>query len=293
MTRWITRPAAWGFLFLFTAVGAFAALLTDAEYPLLQNLIQNASFEMDWMHNATSSKTRFLLLEQSDWGYAQSDGIPDSWVCREGRLDREVHRLGHASLRLQGDAWQVVYICGQTDSKDGGANYNAFGPLPSNLRKAVKPRPLRVGVWCKTQDATAPPALGVQAEYVDAAKGGKAQTAAFAKGTHDWEYQEILVPVDAAQGPLSSARVNLTYRGGGTVWFDGAFAVEEGPDDEPNLLGNGTFQTMETDWPAEWSRPAIWSWARRDYYRFTGWSHGDGKMTGGVEWPALGANGER
>ncbi len=292
MIRWSARAAV-GLSALLFGISAQGAPPTDAEYPHLKNLIQNASFEMDWMHNAVSSATRFLLLDQSDWGYGQSDGIPDSWVCREGRLDRAVHKFGSASLRSRGDAWQVIYVCGETDPKGGGAYYNPFRPLPAELCKVITPRPLRVGVWCKTQDATQPPELTLDPEYAEAGKAGKRKSVAFAKGTHEWEYQEIILPADAAAGPVSSATVHLINRGEGSVWFDGAFAVEEEAKEERNLLPNGTFQTVENGWPVGWSKPELWSWSRQEYYRFAGWSHEAGKMVGGIAWPRLGPGGGR
>lgn len=61
-------------------VPAFASPPSEAEYAQMPNLIQNPSFESDWMSNAVAGNNRFLLLDQSDWGYGQSDGLADSWV---------------------------------------------------------------------------------------------------------------------------------------------------------------------------------------------------------------------
>ena len=44
-------------------------------------------------------------------------------------------------------------------------------------------------------------------------------------------------------------------------------------------------QTLDDGWPAGWSKPELWSYSRRDYYRFTGWSHENGNMRGGVAVP--------
>ena len=66
------------------------ASMTEAAYRGLPNLVANGSFEMDWMHNRVTVNTRFLLLEQSDWGYAQPDGQPDYWIVSEpSRLDTQ------------------------------------------------------------------------------------------------------------------------------------------------------------------------------------------------------------
>lgn len=109
-----------------------------SQYAAVANLIQNPSFEMDWMHNNVTSNTRFQLLERSDWGYAQSDGLPDSWVLPERAcLDPTSVRFGKASLFLSGDASQVVYLCGQTNPRDGGAFYNPFVPIPAELAAAA------------------------------------------------------------------------------------------------------------------------------------------------------------
>ena len=107
---------------------------TESAYRAVPNLLSNPSFEMDWMHNAVTVQTRFHLLEQSDWGYGQADGLPDCWIVTPTAYrDAAVSRFGNASLRLQGTASQVVYLCGETDPRDGGAHYNAFRPLPAAL----------------------------------------------------------------------------------------------------------------------------------------------------------------
>jgi len=101
----------------------------------------------------------------------------------------------------------------------------------------------------------------------------------FAKGTHDWEYQEVVI----APGDLPAAHaavLRLTFSGKGTAWFDGVLGEETLGDDEINLLFNGSFEAIEKGWPAGWSTPVLWSWARRDYYRFTA-----GRMTRAT-WPA-------
>src|SRR4051812_13285550 len=82
---------------------------TQEAYSRLPNLIQNGSFEMDWMHNKISAYTRFMLLEQSDWGYSHADAIPDSWVVRgNARQDLTTGKFGPGSLRINGEASQVV-----------------------------------------------------------------------------------------------------------------------------------------------------------------------------------------
>src|SRR5580658_7920927 len=108
---------------LIVASGDCAAFQPAAEpaYRAVRNLVANPSFEMDWMHNRVSSNTRFMLLEQSDWGYAQSDGQPDYWIVSDAcRLDTDTAKFGKRSLRLKGVGSQVVYLLGETDPKDGG-----------------------------------------------------------------------------------------------------------------------------------------------------------------------------
>ncbi len=98
------------------------------------------------MHNQVTVMTRLGLLEQSDWGYGQGDGLPDCWVmAATARLDTREARFGRFSLRLQGAAWQLMYLLGETDPRDGGAHYNALRPLPAPLAQHVRPRPMRFG----------------------------------------------------------------------------------------------------------------------------------------------------
>jgi len=110
--------------------------------------------------------------------------------------------------------------------------------------------------------------------------------------------------------------VGLVARGG-TVWFDDASCVEEPLPTQPNLVANASFEalfgvppsgglpkegvkdarrppkggTPNTEppkggtpnalgnggWPEGWSKPALWTWFRNDYYTWTGWSHHDAK----------------
>jgi hypothetical protein len=271
------------------------ATMTESAYRALPNLLSNPSFEMDWMHNQVSANTRFLLLEQSDWGYSQSDGLPDNWVIRgvppKTRQSVTARRFGKASLQLQGTASQVVYLCGETESRSGGAFYSPFRPLSVSLARSLRSRPLRIGVWCKTQDVIGQPELKIALECsANDRIISKPYSVAFSKGTHDWEYQEIVVPVSAELGLPHAAVVTLSYQGRGTAWFDGAYVVEDASPDTPNLLPNGSFEAVEKDWPTGWSKPEVWSWSRSDYYRFTGWSHGDGQMKGGASVIPAGRN---
>jgi hypothetical protein len=261
--------------------------MTEAAYKALPNLLSNPGFEMDWMHNHVTATTRFLLLEQSDWGYAQSDGLPDCWVIRgvppSTRQDPGAARFGKASLRLQGTATQVVYLCGDTDPRSGGAFYAPFRPLPASLLQGLKPRPLRIGAWCRTKDAATQPTLKVSVEHSRGERiVPKSYSATFAKGTHDWEHQEIVVPVAADLGPAHAAVVTFSFQGQGTAWFDGAYVVEEPGPNDANLLANGSFEALEKHWLKGWSKPELWSWSRSTYYRFTGWSHEAGQMKGGA-----------
>ncbi len=258
--------------------------LTEKGFRAVPNLIQNPSFEMDWMHNRVTAQTRFQLLEQSDWGYGQSDGLPDCWVVSlPSRLDATIAHFGKASLLLQGSASQVVYLCGETDPRDGGAHYNAFRPLPAGLTDGLKSRPLIFGVWCKTANADAPPTLTVTVEYASGEQvTPRTQTVSFGKGTHDWEYRQVTFPALPGGGLAHAALVRLDYRGAGSAWFDGVLGEEETAPAEVNLLPNSGFEEMHEGWPSGWSRPELWSWSRRSYYRFTGWSHRRGTMNGGA-----------
>ena len=231
------------------------------------------------MHNKVVGNNRFLLLEQGDWGYAQGDGVPDCWVVSGAcRLDPSGPAPAKTSLRLAGDAWQVVYLCGETEPNDGGGGYNAFRPLPRDLLRRIADAPVRVGVWCKTDGATAEPALSVRVEYADGQKITPVEQAAtFAGGGHDWRYEQLTFPPRPDLGVAHAATVKLGYRGGGRVWFAGASAEQERPA-LPNLLPHGSFDEMKDGFPAGWTAPVLWTWARRDYYRFTGWSHGDGAL---------------
>jgi hypothetical protein len=270
------------------------ASMTESAYRRLPNLVANGSFEMDWMHNRVTVNTRFLLLEQSDWGYAHPDGQPDYWmVADSSRIDTTTSRFGKSSLRLKGTAAQVVYLLGETEPRGGGAFYNPFKPLPKSLLALVKPRSLRFGAWCKTQDAKVQPSLSLTMEYGADKITVRKHAVAFGKGTHDWEYQELTIPAAADLGPPHCAVIRLAFAGDGAAWFDGVFGEETLDESEVNLLANGGFEKLDKDWPVGWSAPVLWSWARNDYYRFTGWSHGQGKMTGGALVAPLGIDGGR
>ena len=90
-----------------------------------------------------------------------------------------------------------------------------------------------------------------------------------------------------------AAVVRLTYQGQGAAWFDGVLAEETVSPDETNLLPNGGFETVDKGWPVGWREPEIWPWSRREYYRFTGWSHDKGKMAGGAAAVSLSHGGNR
>ncbi len=263
---------------------------SDAAFRALPNLIQNPSFEMDWMHNVVTVRTRFLLLDQSDWGYAQSDGQPDCWVLPEdARQDTTAARFGSASLRLSGSAWQVVYLCGETDPRAGGAYYNPFRPLPAELLRHVRLGSLRFGAWCKTEYCWEKPQLSVTVEFSNGSKTTPVTvSASFDAGSHGWQYQEVVVPPHPELGVAHAAIFKLTHQGRGTAWFDGCSAVEDPSPPDPNLLPQDAFPTT----PDGTLRPVLWTWSRSTYYRFTGWSHGNGAMLGGAMWvPAAYGNG--
>ena len=272
-------------LILFEAC-SIAAPMSEADYSSSHNLIQNASFESDWMHNRVTSNNRFLLLDQSDWGYAQSDGVPDLWVTSPpaGRSDHSQAKVGSASLRLEnGEAWQVVYLCGETTDNNGGSAYNPFRPLSFELQRHVVQSGIRFGGWCKSREAESSPTLSISMEYSNGETITTRQTVvSFPPGTHDWEYHEAIVLPDPKLGIMHAATVRLTQRGKGVAWFDGLLAEEQEKPTEPDLLPGCVSPPLDGEWPADWSRPLLWTWTRRDYYRFTGWSHGEGAMRGGA-----------
>lgn len=267
-----------------------AAPANEAAYRALHNLIQNPSFEMDWMHNVVTVRTRFLLLDQSDWGYGQSDGQPDCWVLPEdARRDTSTARFGSASLRLTGSAWQVVYLCGETDPRAGGAYYSPFRPLPANLLRHARIGPLRFGAWCKTQYCWQKPELSVTVEFSDGVKTTPVtMSVSFNAGSHDWQYEEVLFPPHPELGVAHAAVFKLTHTGRGTAWFDGCLAVEDPPPADANLLPQDAFRTS----PGRSLKTVLWTWSRNTYYRFTGWSHGNGSMQGGAEWVPAGRTGD-
>ena len=149
------------------------------------------------------------------------------------------------------------------------------------------------------------------------AQGRNQRAIAFSGGTHDWEYKEVrfdqgLDPEldrERLKGTPHWLSVGLVARGG-TVWFDDASCVEEPSPALPNRVANASFEALgpsfvvppsgglpkgraeereeppkggttnvpgNGDWPVGWSRPALWTWFRNDYYTWTGWSHGEAK----------------
>ena len=233
---------------------------TEAAYSALANLVSNPSFEMDWMHNRVTVNTSFLLLEQSDWGYAQSDGRPDYWVVPDSaRLDTRVAKFGKASLRLQGTASQVIYLLGETDPKDGGAYYNAFRPLPGPMVQHVKPRPLRFGAGARRRTRACRPALTVVMEYGDGVTR-----------THTWPLRR-----EPMTGNISrwSFRPPRTCRLRTPRCYAFRFRARDRPGstacwerrprrDEINLLANGDFETLDKRLAGGWSAPELWTWSR-------------------------------
>src|ERR1017187_4652659 len=67
-----------------------------------ENLLQNAGFEENWFNKNFAEQRRFLLLQASDAGMAETDGHIDYWTVREGYsaalLDRENRHRGHQSV---------------------------------------------------------------------------------------------------------------------------------------------------------------------------------------------------
>ncbi len=145
------------------------------------------------------------------------------------------------------------------------------------------------------------------------AQGRNQRSVSFSGGTHDWEYREVRFDTgldpdldpERLKGTPHWLTVALVARGG-TVWFDDASCVEEPLPTQPNLVANASFEAFvvppsgglpperakggeeppkgrttnaagDGGWPVGWSRPALWTWFRNDYYTWTGWSHHDAK----------------
>ncbi len=265
------------------------------------NLLKNASFEHNWFNRRFAEARRFLLLQASDMGVGESDGHVDHWRVQAPlpeAWDTTVARAGSRSLRFDkpGQATQLVRFAGEQHWRAGGAHYAMFLPMEERLADMLAKRPIAVGAWCRTKDVPkgAEPQLTVSIECAVrqgadstkvVAQGRNQKAVAFSGGTHDWEYKEVRfdqgldpeLDPERLKGTPHWLTVGLVARGG-TVWFDDASCVEEPLPTQPNRVANAGFEALGKDgWPESWSKPALWTWFRNDYYTWTGWSHSDAK----------------
>ncbi|HUT35761.1 MAG TPA: hypothetical protein VNE39_19905 [Planctomycetota bacterium] len=276
------------------------------------NLLKNPSFEHNWFNRRFAEARRFLLLHASDMGVGEADGHIDHWRVQGAPVpeswDTTAARAGHRSLRFDkpGQATQLVRFAGEQHWRAGGAYYAMFLPIEERLADQLAKRPIAVGAWCKTSDVPkgAEPQLTASIECAvrqghestkAIAQGRNQKAVAFSGGTHDWEYREVRFDTgldpeldpERLKGAPHWLTVALVARGG-TVWFDDASCVEEPSPAQPNRVPNASFEALDKEgWPEGWSRPALWTWFRNDYYTWTGWSHGEAKTFRG------GATGDR
>lgn len=265
------------------------------------NLLKNSSFEHDWIHRAFAMDRRFLLLQASDMGVGESDGRVDHWrfegVESPGCWDTAAGRSGARSIRFDrpGHATQLIRFAGEQYWRDGGAYYNDFLPMAEPLATQLARRPIIAGAWCKTDGVPegGEPGLYLRidcAARADFERSPSVRTSAvtgavaFSAGTHGWEYREIRIDPSPApegrphyDGTPFLVTISIDSPGkGGVAWFDDVSCVEDPSLDPPDRLPNGGFEALAPDgWAAGWLRAVPWSWFRRRYYLFTGWSHGD------------------
>jgi len=266
------------------------------------NLVKNPSFEHNWFNRRFAERRRFLLLQASDMGVGEADGHIDHWRVQGVPIpeswDTVVARSGSRSIRFErpGQATQLVRFAGEQHWRAGGAHYAFWLPMEERLADQLARRPIVAGAWCRTKDVPkgAEPQLTVSIECAvrpafdktnAMAQGRNHKSVAFSGGTHDWEYREVRFDRDLdpdldperLKGTPFFVTVGLAARGG-TVWFDDASCVEEPLPTQPNRVANAGFEGLDKDgWPIGWSKPALWTWFRNDYYTWTGWSHHDAK----------------
>ncbi|MBM4032311.1 MAG: hypothetical protein FJ291_11045 [Planctomycetes bacterium] len=267
------------------------------------NLVKNASFEHNWFNRRFADNRRFLLLSASDMGVGECDGHIDHWRVQAPlpeAWDTSVARVGSRSLRFDkpGQASQLVRFAGEQHWRAGGAHYAMFLPMEERLADQLAKRPIVVGAWCKTEDVPkgAEPQLTAAIECAvrrgpdsvqPVAQGRNQRSVAFSGGTHDWEYKEVRFDVgldpeldpERLKGTPHWLTVGLVARGG-TVWFDDPSCVEQPGGTGVHACGpaNAGFEALDKEgWPEGWSKPALWTWFRNDYYTWTGWSHHDAK----------------
>jgi hypothetical protein len=257
------------------------------------NLAQNSSFEHNWFHRKFAEQRRFLLLQSSDLGVGEQDGHIDHWrlegVTAPDCWDVKVARTGSRSLRFDaaGRARQWIRGAGEQFWETGGAHYQDFLPMARPLADRLPRRPIVVGAWCRAAEVptTAPPRIELRVECATRPGFPKSDpptpvvielATPFSAGTHEWEYREVRI--DPAKLPGTPIWIvgGLVSGGGGRVWFDDFSCLQPDPDSDPSLLQNGGFEESAADgWPRGWSRPALWTWFRSDYYLFTGWTHSE------------------
>ena len=252
-------------------------------------MLFNPSFEEDWHRRDFGSQRRFLLLQASDIGVGEQDGLPDHWSLSGTEVwSQERPRSGRRGLKFTGpgSASQRLRWLGENGWQVGGAHYGGFLPLPAELASQVRRRPITVGAWCRSEGAAAAPRLQVELWQQDRATMEAAPLNAatrmsrevdFEAGSHDWQYRELtLIPT----GPVHYVNVRL-QAWGGTVWFDDCQVKEEPLAEEVNLVPNGGFEVT----PGGWSPPQLWGWFRNEYYTFTGWSHEEAREWRGTAHP--------
>lgn len=255
------------------------------------NLLLNAGFEEDWYHRGFAEQRRFRLLQSSDLGVGQADGVPDHWRFREVPLpqawDTTVTRSGFRSLRLTGqsEVSQLLRAAGEQADKAGGAQYAEFLRMEQSLAAHLPRRPIVVGAWCRTRGVPAgvEPQLFVRVECGVRARAdrpeptgqGRAEASvAFSGGDHDWEYREVRIEPDRLPGTPWFIIVGVQTRGAGTVWVDDLSCREPAAPEPPNRVLNAGFEALDPlGWAQHWLPPIRWTWFRNDYYSFTGWSH--------------------
>jgi len=110
----------------------------------------------------------------------------------------------------------------------------------------AKPTPILAGGWSKAENATGEKD-GNYAVYLDIQYNDGSnlfgQIAPFTPGTHDWEFQQVLVKPEK---PIKSLTFNCIFRyRTGTAWFDDVFLKEsDDPANGVERLRNGGFEEL-------------------------------------------------
>ncbi len=290
-----------------------ARALVAAPHREDRNLMQNSGFEHDWSHRRFAENRRFLLLQSSDLGVGEQDGVADHWRLEGAAMpaawDTAAGRSGGRALRLAAGARARQWVRGAGEQfwQTGGAYYQDFLPLARELAVQLPRRPLVAGAWCRTDGAAAanPPRLEIRVECAvrqtqdpqPVTDTARFETSVpFTGGTHGWEYKEIRVDPAQFAGTPQWIVVSVTGAGEGITWFDDVSLIEAPLPTERNPLPNPGFEETGADgWPARWGRSERWTWFRSEYYLFTGWTHSENKVTrgGAVPDPWIAFSGER